>query len=190
ALGEIQRATEPVRGFVDEADSRPTDPWPHEAMLPTLDLGGSQGAGRVFLLAGSSGGDIQGMRAVTGGRPKGSDLLSRIPHDHEYAILPMSSEDRLFMASSAERRSAEKLGKPVVEVEKLALVFLASEPEWANPRRARDFHARSVERLPGGEEQLKFDYLFDAGDVGSKEFWTRTRAQQPDLIGSFVTIGE
>jgi hypothetical protein len=190
ALGELQRATEPVLCFVDEADSRPTDPWPYEAMLPTFDLGGSEGAGRVFLLAGRSGGDLQGMKAVIGGRPKGPDLLSRIPHDNEYAIPPMSSEDRLFVASSAVRQSAEKLGKPVGEVEKLALLFLATEPELANPRQARDYLARSVERLPGGEERLKFDYLFNAGDVGSKEFWTRTRAQHPDLIGSFVTIGE
>ena len=113
ALGELQRATAPVLCFVDEADSRPTDPWPYEAMLPTFDLGGSEGAGRVFLLAGSSGGDLQGMKAVIGGRPKGPDLLPRIPHDNEYAIPPMSSEGRLFVASSAVRQSAEKLGKPV-----------------------------------------------------------------------------
>lgn len=110
ALGEIRNATEPQLCFVDEADSRPTDPWPYEAMLPALDLGGPPGPGRVFLLAGSSGADVQGMKAVIGGRPKGPDLLSRIPHDNEYAIPPMSPEDRLFVASSAVRQSAEKLG--------------------------------------------------------------------------------
>jgi TolB-like protein/Tfp pilus assembly protein PilF len=189
-LTAVREAVGPTLCFVDEADSKPGESWPYESMLPSLDLGGPPSAPRVFVLAGSSGESLDGMIRLIAGRTKGTDLLSRIPQDNLYAIPPMSPEDRLLVAASTLQQSARRLDKPVAEVEKLALYFLAATPELANPRQLRDLLTRAMERLPPGEERLKFDYLFAPGDVESKEFWGRARAQSPGLVNSFLRLAE
>ncbi|MCI4345995.1 MAG: hypothetical protein L3K07_04510 [Thermoplasmata archaeon] len=102
----------------------------------------------------------------------------------------MTLEVRVLVAATTLQQASGRLDNPVAEVEKLALYYLAVTPELANPRQLRELLTRAVEPLPSGEERLKFDYLFAPGDVGSKEFWVRTRERSPGLINSFVTIAE
>jgi hypothetical protein len=47
---------------------------------------------------------------------------------------------------------------------------------------------RCVERLPAGEERIKYDHLFEPGDAENKEFWLRTRPIHPGLVETFVSI--
>ena len=42
--------------------------------------------------------------------------------------------------------------------------------------------------MPAGEERIKFDYLFDAGDPENKEFWTRTGPLRSELVNTFVRL--
>ncbi|HYM39423.1 MAG TPA: hypothetical protein VEY12_04660, partial [Thermoplasmata archaeon] len=60
----------------------------------------------------------------------------------------------------------------------------------ARARQIREFALRSLERLPAGEDRIKFDHLFAAGDTQSKEFWVKARTTAPSLLNSYVRITE
>ena len=188
ALAGISSAGAPTLCFVDEVDSKPSESWPYEAMLPALDLGGKAASSRVFVLAGSTGNALEAMKQHISERPKGTDLLSRIPHENEFTVPALSPPDRILVGVGALRQAGRKAKKEIVEVEKLALYFLAVRPELANPRQLRDRMNRAVDRLPSSEERFKFDYLFHPGDLGNKEFWLRARTEVPELINTFVRV--
>lgn len=190
ALASLGQITAPTLCFVDEVDSKPAEPWPYEAMLPWLDLGRRAPAPLVFVLAGSSGADLDAMRTGIARRPKGADLLSRIPEENSFAIPPLSAGDRLLVAPGSLRQAGARAGRRLTEVEKLALLYLMVQPDLANPRQLRDRSVRAVERLPVTEERLRFDQLFHAGDPGNKEFWVQAKGAAPELLGSFVRLGE
>ena len=190
ALAEAAAGTAPTIAFVDEVDSRPTEPWPYEALLPYLEAKGPRAAPLVFVVAGSSGADLAEMRRAIQGRPKGTDLLSRIPRENEYAIPPMTAPDRVLVAAANLRAAAQRQQREVHEIERLALYYLGAVPELANARRLRDFTARCVERMPPGEERVKFDTLFDPGDPRNKEFWLWARSNTPGLANAFVPLVE
>ncbi|MCI4354201.1 MAG: tetratricopeptide repeat protein [Thermoplasmata archaeon] len=190
ALAEAAATTTPTIAFVDEVDGRPTEPWPYEALIPHLEAKGARAAPLVFVVAGSSGHDLAEMRRAILARPKGSDLLSRIPRENEYAIPPMTAPDRVLVATANLRAAAERQHREILEIEKLALYYVGAAAELGNARRLRDFTARCVERMPPGEERVKFDTLFDAGDPRNKEFWLWARSNAPTLAGAFVPIGE
>ncbi len=190
ALAGASASTTPTLCFVDEVDSRPAEPWPYEALIPFLEAKGARTAPLVFVVAGSSGSDLDAMRASILARPKGTDLLSRVPRENEYAIPPMTAPDRLLVATAGLRAAAQRQHRDILEVEKLALYYFGATTELANARRLRDFTARCVERLPAGEERVKFDTLFDHGDATNKEFWLWARTHAPGLVNAFVPIGE
>jgi TolB-like protein/Tfp pilus assembly protein PilF len=189
-LADVRNAAGPVLCFVDEVDSKPHESWPYEAMLPGLDLGGSSRWPRVFVLAGSSGASTDAMKSKIAARAKGADLLSRIPNGNEFAIPELSPEDRLIVGIGALRQATRNAGKNVGEIEKLALFYLAVRPELANPRQLRDRITRAVDRLPSSEARFKFDFLFDPGDLGNKEFWVSARSEAPSLINAYIRIGD
>ncbi|MCI4356317.1 MAG: tetratricopeptide repeat protein [Thermoplasmata archaeon] len=187
-LAEVATHDGPVFLLIDEADSHPTEAWPYETLLPQLDLAAKARGARVFVLAGSSGANLDEMASAMAARPKGSDLLSRIPTGSRWTVPPMTSEDRVLVAVATLPPTGADGAPMVREVEKLALYFLARTPALANPRQLRDFLARGLRRLPAGEDRLRFDHLFDPGDAESKEFWVRARAESPELIDRFVRV--
>lgn len=190
ALAALARADGPVLCFIDEVDSKPGEPWPYEALLPILDGKVRPGSRQVFVLAGSSGTDLGDMERRIEARPKGTDLVSRIPHENAYEIPAMSQGDRVLMVAVNLCQAGRDLGRPVGEVEKLGLYYVAVSPSLASARQIREFALRSLERLPAGEDRVKFDHLFAAGDSQSKEFWVKARAAAPSLINSYVRIVE
>ena len=106
-------------------------------------------------------------------RPKGVDLLSRIPSRNESEIPGLALGDRLLVASTQFLRASSEKGRQTDEVEKLVLYYIALNPKLKSARQIRDLAIHCIERMPSGEERIKFDYLFDAGDPENKEFWIR-----------------
>ena len=176
--------------FVDEADSRKKESWPYEALIPYLDARVHPNERQVFILAGSSGTSMKEMKSNIMSRPKGPDLLSRIPQGNEYEVPAMTSSDRILVTLVSLKQAGRDIGKTVLEVEKLALYYAAITPELANARQLRESALRCVERMPAGEDRVKYDNLFGPGDVRGKEFWIKARTETPDFIGAYVRLND
>ncbi len=171
--------------FIDEVDSKENESWPYEAMLASLEAGPGK-VRHVFVIAGSSGADLQKMKERIAARPKGKDLLSRIPIGNEYSVPGMSLLDNIFVFLSCLSDAASHTGKRIDEVEKLGLYYVATSSNLGNPRKLREFALRCAERVPVGDERLKYDGMFEAGDLVNKEFWAGYSKSLPKLVNSFL----
>ena len=188
ALERGRQGGNPSIWLVDEIDSKEGASWPYEALLTHLE-GGEPGAGRrVFVLAGSSGSSLETFARSLGLRPKGADMLSRIPSENQYTIPALTPEDRILVAVGTLQRAAGKAGREILEIEKLALYFIASNPGLSSARQLREFALRCVERIPPSEDRVRFDNLFDPGDAKNKSFWLEAKSRAPQLIESFIHL--
>ncbi|MCI4325017.1 MAG: tetratricopeptide repeat protein [Thermoplasmata archaeon] len=187
-LQAVARHEGPALVLIDEVDSKPSEPWPYEALLPQLDRGATDRPARVFVLAGSSGSQLEEMLGRMRARPKGSDLLSRIPEGHQRSLPSVGPEDRILVAVSNLQSALRGRTPEISEFEKLALYYIARSPRLASPRQLREFMIRCAGRVPPGEDRIRFDHLFAPGDSESKEFWVRAKASAPELIDRFVRI--
>jgi len=139
-------------------------------------------------LAGSSGSSLVEMKKHIASRPKGTDLLTRIPDGNEYDIPPMNLGDRVLVVLSQFRQAGRELGKEVKEVEKLGLYYVALNSRLANARQLRELAVRTIERLPTGEDRIKYDHLFGAGEPENKAFWMQALSAAADLTNRFVKL--
>ena len=57
-----------------------------------------------------------------------------------------------------------------MELKSLCIYYIALNPKLNSARQIRDLAIHCLERMPAGEERIKFDYLFDAGDPRDKDF--------------------
>jgi len=174
--------------LIDEADAKPQEPWPYEVLLPYLDASVERSARFVFVLAGSSGTSLEEIKQRIAARPKGTDLLSRIPTGHEHTIGPMSLGDRLLIVLSQLRQAGTEAGRDIRAIEKLGLYYVALNPRLANARQLREFAARAVERVPKTDDRVKYDHLFVPGDPENKAFWVQAQSVAERLVGSFVVL--
>ncbi|MCI0878569.1 MAG: tetratricopeptide repeat protein [Chloroflexi bacterium] len=188
ALGRLDNATGPCLCLVDEIDAKPEDVWPYEVLLPYLDAGVVRGAPYIFVMAGSSGSGIDEMKRHIAIRPKGADLLSRVPAINECQIPSLGTGDRLLMAMSQFRQKGREAGKDVQSVEKLGLYYVALNPLLGNARQLREFVVRAVQRMPAGEDRIKYDHLFSAGDPENKAFWSEAVSIAGDLENRYVAV--
>jgi len=187
-LRQLDEATGPCLCLVDEIDAKPEAVWPYEVLLPYLDAGVERSAQYVFVMAGSSGSNIEELKQRITVRPKGNDLLSRVPGTNEYQIPSMGIGDRLLMALSQFRQAAKEAGKEVQWVEKLGLYYVALKPLLGNARQLREFAVRAVYRMPAGEDRIRYDHLFDAGDPENKAFWAEAISAAGDFENRFVSV--
>ncbi len=186
-LEDATDASMPTLILIDEVDARPTEAWPYQALMPRLDVN-RDGGSTVFVMAGSGGGSLDGLGELIRSRPKGADVLSRTPQDHHFVVPELEIGDQLLIGVSQTLVAAGRAERTVRAVERAALVYLISVPYLANARQLAEFAARAVDRMPPGEDRLKFDHLFGAGDPESKQFWSRLDEEQPALIGSYVVV--
>ena len=180
----------PTICLIDEVDAKPDEPWPYEALMPFLDVNLERGGGIVFVLAGSSGATIEEFKARIRARPKGTDVLSRVPEANGWEIAPMDAGDRILVALSQMVNAAAELDRSIREVEKLGLHYLAKAPHLANARQLREFAVRAVERGSAKSDRIRYDDLFDAGDPENKRFWTTVMPEAESLVDSFVHLRE
>jgi len=178
----------PTICLIDEVDAKPDEPWPYEALMPFLDVNLERGGGIVFVLAGSSGATIEEFKDRIRARPKGTDVLSRVPETNGWEIAPMDAGDRILVALSQMLNAAAELGRSIAGVEKLALQYLASAPHLANARQLREFAVRAVERGSAKSDRIRYDDLFDSGDPENKRYWASVMPHAAALESSFVHL--
>jgi predicted ATPase len=178
----------PTVCLIDEVDAKPEEPWPYEALMPFLDVNLERGGGIVFVLAGSSGSTIEGFKDRIRARPKGTDVLSRVPEANGWEIAPLDAGDRILVALSQMLNAASELDRSISGVEKLALHYLAAAPHLANARQLREFAVRAVERGSANSDRIRYDDLFETGDPENKTYWASVMPQAEALVSSFVRI--
>ena len=188
SLGQLDAESKPCLCLIDEVDTKAHEAWPYEVLLPYLDASADRGAQFVFVLAGSSGSSLVEMKGRIASRPKGADLLTRIPAGNEYEIPPMNLGDRVLVVLSQFRQAGREAGRDVKEVEKLSLYYVALNSRLANARQLRELAVRAIECLPTGEDRIKYDHLFGAGDPENKAFWMQSLPAAVDLTNRFVTL--
>lgn len=188
SLGQLSAEEKPYLCLVDEIDAKPHEAWPYAALLPCLDAAVAKGRPCVFVLAGSSGSSVAEMKERMTSRPKGADLLSRIPAWNEYEIPPLSVGDRALVVLSQFRQAGREMGREIQSVEKLGLYYIILNSRLTSARQLRELAVRAVERMPASEDRVKYDYLFGAGDPENKEFWMKALPAAKDLANRFVTL--
>ena len=139
-------------------------------------------------MAGSSGFSLEGMKQRVGVRPKGTDLLSRIPTENQFLIPPTSFGDRILIALSQLVQAGEETGRTIRAVEKLGLYYIALSPALDNARQLHEFAVRAVERVPRGDDRVKYDHLFNPGDPENKRFWLEVSSVANSLSNSYVIV--
>jgi pimeloyl-ACP methyl ester carboxylesterase len=187
-LGQLDAENKPCLCLIDEVDAKPHEAWPYEVLLPYLDASADRGAQFVFVLAGSSGSSLTEIKERITSRPKGADLITRIPAGNEYEIPPMKLGDRVLVVLSQFRQAGQEVGRQVEAVEKLGLYYVALNSRLANARQLRELAVRTIERLPTGEDRVKYDHLFGPGDPENKAFWMQSLPAAADLANRFVTL--
>jgi len=188
SLAQLDAENKPCLCLIDEVDAKAQEAWPYEVLLSYLDAGIERGAQFVFVLAGSSGFSLVEMKKRIASRPKGADLLTRIPTGNEYEIPPMKLGDRVLVVLSQFRQAGRELGREIQAVEKLGLYYIALNSRLANARQLRELAVRATERLPTGEDRVMYDHLFGAGDPENKTFWMQSLPAAADLANRFVRL--
>ena len=130
------------------------------------------------------------MKQRIASRPKGADLLTRIPAWNEYEIPQMNLGDQVLVVLSQFRQAGKEMGREVQAVEKLGLYYIALNSRLANARQLRELAVRAIERLPSGEDRVRYDHLFGAGDPENKAFWMQSIPAAAELANKFVTLGD
>jgi predicted AAA+ superfamily ATPase len=189
-LESLDKEENPCLVLIDEVDAKPQEPWPYELLLPFLDAAADRGKQWVFVLAGSEGFSLAGIKEKINVRPKGTDLLSRIPIENQFVIDPMTFGDRLLVVLSQFLYAGREYGREIRAVEKLGLYYVVLNTKLVNARQIREFAVRAVQRVPPSEDRLKYDNLFIAGDPENKRFWLEVASVANDLINKFVDIAE
>jgi pimeloyl-ACP methyl ester carboxylesterase len=187
-LAQLGTENKPCLCLIDEADAKSQEAWPYEVLLPYLDVRPDRGVQSVFVLAGSSGSSLVDMKRKIASRPKGADVLTRIPAGNELEIPPMHLGDRVLVVLSQFRQAGQEAGREIKEVEKLGLYYVALNSRLANARQLRELAVRTIERLPTGEDRIKYDHLFGAGDPENKAFWMQSLPAATDLSNRFVIL--
>jgi hypothetical protein len=180
----------PLLVLIDEVDARSGEAWPYEALLPYLDLGAEHGLAVGFVLAGSASYSLDEMKRLIALRPKGKDVLSRVPAENEAVIPSMSFGDRVLVMLSQLRQAGLEIGREIRAVEKLALYYTAVNPRLVNVRQLREFAVRAAERISPGDDRVKYDNLFEPGDPKNKAFWVEVQPMAGELVGRFVDVGD
>jgi pimeloyl-ACP methyl ester carboxylesterase len=188
SLAQLNSDNMPCLCLIDEVDAKTQEAWPYEVLLPYLDASADRGAQFVFILAGSSGSSLVEMKKQIASRPKGADLLTRVPAGNEYEIPPMNLGDRVLVVLSQFKQAGREVGREVKEVEKLGLYYVALNSRLANARQLHELAVRAIERLPTSEDRVKYDHLFGAGDPENKAFWMKSLPAAADLANRFVTL--
>ena len=187
-IGQLDTENKPCLCLIDEVDAQAREAWPYEVLLPYLDANADRDAQFVFVLAGSSGSGLAEMKGQIASRPKGADLLTRIPAGNEFEIPPMNLGDRVVVVLSQFKQAGRDVGRQIKEVEKLSLYYVALNSRLANARQLHELAVRAIERLPTGEDRIKYDHLFGAGDPENKAFWMQSLPAAAELANRFVTL--
>lgn len=187
ALRAATESSKPTLCLLDEIDAHSSQSWPYEILMPYLDANLTESQ-VVFVLAGSSGFSLEGMKQRINARPKGADVLSRIPSMNQFTIAPLGFGDRVLVALSQLHAAGAEIGHDIRQVEKLGLYYIAVSDRLASARQLQEFAAAAVERVPRGDDRVKYDHMFVPGDPENKRFWMDVSNVARDLVNSYVSL--
>jgi TolB-like protein/tetratricopeptide (TPR) repeat protein len=187
-LEELTALPHPVLCLLDEIDAKPTEPWPYEVLLPFLEPTTPRPYPLVCCLAGSGGEQLAAMREHIRSRPKGHDLLSRVGRGNEVTVDPLGAGDRILVLVTQLLQASREEGKEIHEIEKFALYYVATHPSLASARQLRSLAIQCAQRVPVGEDRIRYDYLFSAGDPENKDFWARSTRERAPLLNAFIHV--
>jgi hypothetical protein len=171
AINTITNATKPTLVLYDEIDAKPDQEWPYDVSFKALDLNRMHASRRaVFVLIGSRAKGLQAMMRSMMGRPKGKDLLDRVPEHHRFAIPPMTVGDRAVVMLTQIEIAARGRNPAVNEVDKLAAYYVLSD-EKRSPRQVTEFVKKAFRRIPARESSVAYDYFFRKDDAAQYQFW-------------------
>jgi len=187
-LAEVTQSVQPTLCLVDEIDARKDELWPFETLFPHLDRNLSPDHSLVFVLVGSSRAGKNGMIQEMNARPKGPDLLDRIPLDRRFEIPPLSLGDRATVFAANASEAALTRRQTVKAVEKFAIYYVLTNTEFASPRQLRDLAYSAVGRLSSAEDRIHYDNLFAAGDRRNQQFWAQNQLAAARLADLYANI--
>src|SRR2546427_299411 len=121
SLDILESAPQHPLCLVEEADSKAEESWPYELLLRHLEPPEGRRKRVCFILAGSSGRSLEEMTTAIQQRPKGADLLSRIPADHRLAVPSLTEGDRTLVTLV---QVPQDLGKRFVPNARLRIAVL------------------------------------------------------------------
>jgi hypothetical protein len=182
--------------LLDEIDSRVDEDWPYQEVFPLLDLNRSEDHTVVFVLVGSRGDGREGMiarmkeRPDGRERPKGKDLIDRVPADRRFEIPSTTPEDKCMIVAAQVAEAARLRGARVREIEKMLLYYVLSNEDLTSPRQLSDLARDAVRRLSTKDDRLRYDNLFEDGDTRNQRFFAAHLDAANELSGVFVRIIE
>ena len=188
SLDQAESSSRDVLCLIDEMDAKVNELWPYELLLRHLEPLRERTKHVCFILAGSSGNSLPEMTEKVRSRPKGADLLSRIPVANQISVPPLSDGDRLLVALTQLMGAAGERGKVIREVEKMAVYYAITNARLGSARQLRDFAVECIRRIPQGEDRIKYDDLFRSGDPENKAFWIQTQQVHKQLVNTYLTI--
>jgi len=180
----------PVLCMIDEIDGRSTDVWPYETLFSCLDLNTWENRHVVFVLAGSGRGGLTEMIEAIKARPKGADLIDRIPDYNRFELPRPVDEDRLVLFAEQVLIASRAKGQVASEIERLALYFVLKNDALCTARQLSELAKSSVEKMTPADGRLFYDHLFRAGDHQLMRFWEENHDSAKRLQGTFVSIEE
>jgi ATPase family associated with various cellular activities (AAA) len=195
-LRSVAASNAPTLCLLDEIDSRGDEDWPYEDVLPLLDLNRSGDRPVVFVLVGSRGDGREGMiarmkeRPNGTERPKGKDLIDRVPGDRRFEIPPTTLKDKGIIVAAHVTEAARLRGARVREIEKMLLYYVLSNQDLTSPRQLSDLARDAVQRMSIKDDRLRYDNLFEDGDTRNQRFFAAHLDAANQLSGVFVRINE
>jgi hypothetical protein len=182
---QIKQSSSQLLVLLDEIDALPV----YNDIFPLLDINAEEAQRRaVFVAVGSFGQGLESMIRAIATRPKGPDLLSRIPAGSRFEIPQPGIEDQIIVFATQARLAAGLRRAAVREIERLALYYIAKERKFHGARAIRDLAHAAVARMEKGETRLRYDHLFERSSRESQEFWTRNVHSVQVLTGHFLAL--
>ena len=174
--------------LIDEIDSKKEEAWPFEILLSFLDANKQATYALIWVLVGSTEKDIRKFIGTLKTRFKGKDLLSRIPKENMIEIAPPTLEDRILLVGAYIRKLSSYRRIQINFIEKFALFYLITSPEQSDPRQMEDFLHTAIKKVSLSEDRLKYDHLFNPGDLKNKEFWKNYETLGRQLSSTYIKI--
>lgn len=180
----------PVLCMFDEIDGPSADSLPYELLLSSLDLNTWENRHIVFVLAGSGHGGLAEMTEAIKARPKGVDLISRIPDYNRFELPKPVVEDRVLLFAQQVLLACKAKQLAISEIERLALYFVLQTDALSSARQLSELAKSSVEKMSPTDGRLFYDHLFKVGDRQFIRFWEENRESATRLEGTFITVEE
>jgi hypothetical protein len=172
-IGLVTRVRKPILVLYDEVDAKEEDQWPYDVSFRALDLNKDHPTrNAVFVLIGSKKSGLDQMIKGIGRRPKGNDLVDRVPEQNRFEIPQMTAGDRAIVMATQTFIAAESRRLTIKSVNKLAAYYVLIKND-RTPRQVTEMIKRAMQRLPKGETSLAYDYLFKPSEPRQYAFWTQ-----------------